>query len=95
MNKVITEQESWQGLELTYSYELIEDCVAEVTVSGEKHFEGGGLSISRRYWRDMTFAPTQSEQMLTAEENEHIAERVADIWESYPDIHLDEPLNAE
>lgn len=90
MNRTISQTENWNGLELAYSFELENNGVSQVAVTGHKEADGASLRISRHYWRDMSYAPTASASMLSEEENGHIADEVQRIWDSYPDVIIPE-----
>ena len=88
MNKEVKQQEIWNGLDISYSYTLINGGVSEVSVNAIKSIDGAYTKVERNYWRDNSFAPTMSESSLTYEENQHILEVVNSIWGNYPDINF-------
>lgn len=92
MKREITQSEKWGNTELTYKIDVVDGGVSEIQVVGTRKGEGSLSQVDRRYWRDNTFRPTQSESYLSDEENAHIVEEVSKIWEQYPNI---EPLELD
>lgn len=86
MTETINRNESYSGLDIAYKFSVIEGGTSEVQVIASKSADGVETKIERRYWRDMSFAPTQSKDYLSASENAHIAGIVQDIWTKYPDV---------
>lgn len=82
----IKQTERFNDIELVYSFNAQNGGVSEVRVTGTKRNEGYYTQIERTYWRDNSFAPTNSANAISAEENNYILGVINNIWNTYPDI---------
>lgn len=86
MTETINKQETWGGMDISYRFNVSDGGVSAVSVTANRKMEGCKVRMTRHYLRDMSYTSAQSAQILSDEENAHIAEVVSSIWEQYPDI---------